>query len=70
MKKKIKIGRKDEINIIAYKIKNALILGKSVNGGFFVNTSDGIFEYSEEEMEEVFGLDMLNSDFERLGWPA
>jgi len=36
-----------------------IVIGKNTNGNFFVQTSDGIMEYTNDEMQEIYGLDKL-----------
>ena len=65
------ISRENEINIIGYKIpcSNDYIIGKT-NDGYVVVTSDGIMEYSDGEIEEIYNLDLSSSNMERAGWTA
>lgn len=70
MKPTLKLDRTNEINIIAYQIGNDFILGRKTNGDFVVKTVDDIVTYMEAEMQEFYGLDIYQSDFERLGWRA
>jgi hypothetical protein len=70
---KVVLGRKDEMNVIAYVVpgdKLAVILGRTPEKGWVVKTSDGIMTYSTNEMEEIYNIDMIESDFERLGRPS
>lgn len=65
------ISRENEINIIGYKIpgSNDYIIGKT-DSGYVVVTSDGIMEYSDGEIEEIYNLDLSSSNMERAGWTA
>jgi len=66
------ITRDNEMNIIAYQITNSddFILGRTNDKGWIVQTIDGIFIYSTNEMEEVYCLDLIQSNLERLTWPS
>jgi len=66
------ITRENEINVIAFKIQNSddIILGRTNEKCWIVKTSDGIMIYSTNEMEEIYILDLIESDLERLNWPA
>ena len=66
------ITRENEINVIAYKIQNSddIILGRTNEKCWIVKISDGIMIYSTNEMEEIYILDLIESDLERLNWPA
>ena len=66
------ITRDNEMNIIAYQITNSddFILGRTNDKMWIVQTSDGIFIYSTNEMEEVYCLDLIQSNLERLTWPS
>lgn len=66
------ITRNNEMNVIAYQIPNSddYILGKTPDKKWVVRTTDGIMLYSTNEMEEVYVLDLVESDLERLGWPS
>jgi len=66
------ITRENEINVIAFKIQNSddIILGRTNEKGWIVKTSDGIMIYSTNEMEEIYILDLIESDLERLNWTA
>ena len=66
------ITRENEINVIAFKIQNSddIILGRTNEKGWVVKTSDGIMIYSTNEMEEIYILDLIESDLERLNWTA
>lgn len=72
MSHKVKITRENEINVIAYKITNSddIILGRTNEKKWIVQTPDGIFNYSTNEMEEVYSLDLIESNLERLTWPV
>lgn len=64
------ITRENEMNVIAYQIPNNddFILGRTPDRGWVVQTSDGIMIYSTNEMEELYILDLIESDLERLTW--
>ena len=66
------ITRENEINVIAFKIQNSddIILGRTNEKDWIVKTSDGIMIYSTNEMEEIYILDLIESDLERLNWTA
>lgn len=67
------LSRKDEINMIAYKIPNSndKILAKTENKKWVVWCDfSNIKIYSTREMEEIYSIDMIESDFERLAWPS
>lgn len=66
------ITRDNEINIIAYQIPNNddFILGRTYDRNWIVYTSDGIMIYTTNEMEELYNLDLIESDLERLTWNA
>jgi UDP-N-acetylmuramoylalanine-D-glutamate ligase len=66
------ITRDNEMNIIAYQIPNSddFILGRTPDRKWVVQTSDGVMLYSTNEMEELYILDLIESDLERLTWTA
>jgi len=66
------ITRYNEMNIIAYEIPNSddFILGRTPDRKWVVQTSDGVMLYSTNEMEELYILDLIESDLERLTWTA
>jgi len=66
------ITRDNEMNVIAYQIPNNddFILGRTPNRQWVVQTSDGVMIYSTNEMEELYILDLIESDLERLTWTA
>ena len=66
------ITRENEINVIAFKIQNSddIILGRTNEKSWIVKTSNGIMIYSTDEMEEIYILDLIESDLERLNWTA
>jgi hypothetical protein len=66
------ITRSDEQNIIGYKIPDTfdVILGRTPNRLWVVKTSEGLLSYSTNEMEEIYNLDLIESDLERLGWTS
>ncbi len=66
------ITRADEVNVICYSIpgSNDFIMGRIPNRGWVVKTSVGVMIYSTNEMEEVYNLDLIESNLERLSWPA
>ena len=66
------ITRDNEMNIIAYQITNSddFILGRTNDKGWIVQTDSGIFIYSTNEMEEIYCLDLIQSNLERLTWPS
>ena len=45
-----------KVNIFAIKLNEDANLLLVKDGRFLVNTSDGIFSYTSEEMKEKFGL--------------
>jgi hypothetical protein len=51
-------------------ILTPIILGRTNEKGWIVKTSDGIKIYSTNEMEEIYTLDLIESDLERLTWSA
>ncbi len=66
------ITRENEMNIIAYQIPNSddFILGRTPNKDWVVQTDDGVMVYATDEMEEIYILDLVKSDLERLTWSA
>jgi hypothetical protein len=66
------ITREDEINMSAYQIPNNddIILGRTPEKGWVVKTIDGIMTYSTNEMEELYILDLIESDLERLNYTS
>mgnify|MGYP005871087111 FL=1 len=66
------ITRDNEMNVIAYQIPNNddFILGRTPDKKWIVQTTDGIMIYSNNEMEEIYILDLIESDLERLTWTA
>ena len=66
------ITRNNEMNIIAYQIPNSddFILGRTPDRKWVVQTSDGVMLYSTNEMEELYILDLIESNLERLTWTA
>jgi len=64
------ITQKQEFAIIAYKIPNSddFIIGKKNDGCYLVQTSDGIMEYTKNDMEEIYILDFGLSCLEKLTW--
>lgn len=66
------ITPEQEFNIIAYKIPNSddFIIGKNNYQCYLVQTSDGIMEYTKNEMEEIYVLDFDSSCLEKLTWPS
>ena len=66
------ITRDNEMNVIAYQIPNNddFILGRTPDREWVVQTSYGVMLYSTNEMEEVYNLDLIESDLERLTWTA
>lgn len=66
------ITRDDEINIIAYKIPNSnhIIIGKTQNKKWLVKSTYDIILLSTKEIEEMYNLDLIESDLERLTWTA
>jgi phage regulator Rha-like protein len=66
------ITRNNEMNVIAYQIPNNddFILGRTSDRKWVVQTSDGVMLYSTNEMEEIYILDLIESDLERLTWSA
>jgi hypothetical protein len=65
------INRSNEINIIAYSIPNSndYIIAKT-DSAYVVITSDGAMEYSDNEMGEIYNIDLSKSNIERAGWVA
>lgn len=66
------ITRDNEMNVIAYQIPKSddFILGRTPYREWVVQTSDGVMIYSTNEMEELYILDLIESDLERLTWTA
>lgn len=66
------ITRSDEQNIIGYRIPGTsdLILGRTPDRLWVVKTSDGLIMYDTNEVEDLYNLDLIESDLERLGWTS
>lgn len=65
------LNRNNEISIIAYSIPNSndYIIAKT-DSGYVVITSDGPMEYSDNEIEQIYNIDLSKSNIERAGWTA
>lgn len=70
MSNPITLNRTHEINIIAFRIPNSddIIIASNGINNWFVKTSDGIFQYNNNEMLEIYNVNMPSSDLERLTW--
>lgn len=66
------ITRDNEMNVIAYQIPNNddFILGRTPDRKWVVQTADGAIVYSTNEMEEMYILDLVESDLEMLTCPG
>lgn len=62
------ITKDNEIKIPAYQIPNSddIIIGRTKNKQWIVKTVDGVMSYDTNEMEDIFILDIIESDFTNL----
>lgn len=62
-----------EINIIGYKLPNseAYVICRLNNGNYITYVgADDYFEYSSNEIEEVYNFKITENNLEKLGWTA
>ncbi len=65
------LNRNNEINIIGYQLpKGHILLGRTINGRWAVNTGSTIRLYTMLDIKSIYNVNLNASDLERLGWTA